>query len=138
MAESKLYREEALESISSPDQLTDYLKVNNPRMWVLITAVILLLSGLIVWSMVGSIETVTEEVAVVEGETATISITGKTAKKVKSGMKLRINSEEFVISRVEDSQDDEKLAIAPVTLRDGVYDATIVLESIHPIMFLLK
>ena len=36
----------ALERITAPEQLTDYLRVTNPGIWALLTAIICLLVGL--------------------------------------------------------------------------------------------
>ena len=44
--------------ISSPDQLTDYLRVTNPGVWVLLASVVLLLAGLFAWASIGTLETV--------------------------------------------------------------------------------
>ena len=60
MAESQnknIFRKTTLERISSPEQLTDYLRVTNPGIWAILTAVILLLAGIFAWSMVGTLET---------------------------------------------------------------------------------
>ena len=40
---SQIFRKSALDSISSPEQLTDYLKVTDPGVWIILAAVILLL-----------------------------------------------------------------------------------------------
>ncbi len=66
MSEQKpsIFRQRSLERISSPEQLTDYLKVTNIGVWVILAAVIILLAGLFVWSMVGNLETITDRVAV--------------------------------------------------------------------------
>ena len=68
MSEQKpsIFRQRSLERISSPEQLTDYLKVTNIGVWVILAAVIILLAGLFVWSMVGNLETITDGVAVVK------------------------------------------------------------------------
>ena len=74
-----IFRKSSMDRISSPEQLTDYLKVTNPGIWVLLVAVIILLGGLFAWSMVGNLETVAEGVAVVENGTAQI-MTPQTAR----------------------------------------------------------
>ncbi len=48
--EPTVFRKKALERMSSPEQLTDYLCVTNPGIWVLLAAVILLLGALFAWS----------------------------------------------------------------------------------------
>ena len=45
----------ALERITAPEQLTDYLRVTNPGIWALLTAIICLVVGLCVWSMAGTL-----------------------------------------------------------------------------------
>ena len=59
MSENKqtVFRQKTLERISSPEQLTDYLRVTNPGIWAVLAAVILLLAGLFAWSTVGTLET---------------------------------------------------------------------------------
>lgn len=43
--------------ISSPDQLTDYLRVTNPGVWVLLASIILFLAGIFAWFYIGTLET---------------------------------------------------------------------------------
>lgn len=40
-----VFRKKTLDRISSPEQITDYLRVTNPGIWVVLVAVILLLAG---------------------------------------------------------------------------------------------
>ena len=58
MERAHLYRESSLDRIQSPEQLNDYLRVTNPSVWVLLTAVILLLAGLLVWGSMTYIDSV--------------------------------------------------------------------------------
>lgn len=39
-----LYREKVLKKISTPEQLTDCLRVTNPSVWIILAAVVLLLA----------------------------------------------------------------------------------------------
>ncbi|WP_294490188.1 hypothetical protein [uncultured Ruminococcus sp.] len=133
---SGIFRQKSLERISSPEQLTDYLKVTNPGIWVLLAAVIVLFAGLFVWSMVGDLETVVDGVAVVHDSTAEIMVTGSVNSKISSGMTVRIGEEEYSISTVEEDDHGRSVAYAPVNEADGKYDVRIVTESIHPIKFL--
>ena len=45
-----VFRKKTLDRIASPEQLTDYLRVTNPGIWVILVAVILLLAGVFAWS----------------------------------------------------------------------------------------
>ncbi len=59
MAENNqtLFRKKAMERISSPEDLTSYLRVTSPGMWIILAAVIAMLVGLFAWSAVGTLET---------------------------------------------------------------------------------
>lgn len=140
MAENNqtIFRQKSLESISSPEQLTSYLRVTNPGIWIILAAVILLLGGLLAWSMVGKIETVVKAVAYVEDGQAQITVTEFGKKAPAAGMTVRFGDDEFEISSVATDERGILTAYAPFSLPDGMYDVTIVLESVHPISFLFS
>ena len=129
-------RQKTLERISSPEQLTDYLRVTNPGIWVILAAVILLLAGIFAWATVGTLETVTDARVIVENRTALVSLSG--SQEAASGMPLRISSEEYRISSVVTDEYGRAVGVAEVALPDGIYDGTVVTETIHPIEFLLS
>ena len=131
-----IFRQKSIDRISSPEQLTDYLKVTNPGIWALLAAIILLLGGLFVWSMVGNLETVADGVAVVENGTAQIMVTDSVNGDIASGMTVRIGDDEYSIATVEKDEYGRAVAFAPIDKADGKYDVKIVTESIHPIKFL--
>ena len=128
----------ALERITTPEQLTDYLRVTNPSIWVILAAVILLLGGLFAWSTVGNLETIANGTAVVENGTAQIMLIDTNKGTVSSGMTVRIGSEESEISITEQDEYGRLIAYAPVSVTDGKYDVKVVTESITPISFLLS
>ncbi|MBR1383628.1 MAG: hypothetical protein IJ555_07460 [Ruminococcus sp.] len=131
-----IFRKSSMDRISSPEQLTDYLKVTNPGIWVLLAAVIILLGGLFAWSMVGNLETVAEGVAVVENGTAQIMVTDTANSEIASGMTVRIGDDEYSIASVGKDEYGRAVAFAPIDKTDGRYDVKIVTESVHPIKFL--
>ena len=133
---SGIFRQQALERITTPEQLTDYLRVTNPGIWTLFAAIIILLGGLLVWSTVGTLETMADGVAEVKDNQAVIVVTDNTGNEVASGMTVRIGSENFTISTVEKDDYGRAVAYAPISKTDGKYDVKIVTQSIHPIQFL--
>ncbi len=135
---SGIFRQSSIDRISSPEQLTDYLKVTNPGIWILLAAVILLLGGLFAWSMVGNLETVADGVAVVEDGQAVIMVTDTSKGEITSGMTVRIGDDEYSIATVESDDYGRTVAYAPIDKTDGKYDVKIVTESIHPIKFLFS
>ena len=55
--EVKLFREKSLETIETPESLNDYLRTTSPGVWLVFAAVIVLLLGGILWSVLGRIDT---------------------------------------------------------------------------------
>ena len=131
-----VFREKSLDHISSPEQLTDYIHVTNPGIWVLFAVILLMLAGFIAWASVGRLETVVDAKAAVIDGTAHITVYDRC--DVTSGMTVRIGNEEFTVSSVEQDETGHTLAYSSVTLDDGVYDAGIVTETVSPISFLLS
>lgn len=52
-----LFRQVALDKLSSPDQLDNLLQVTSPRAWVSLVGIALLVTTLVVWSVLGSLPT---------------------------------------------------------------------------------
>ena len=137
MAENQtVFRKKTLDRISSPEQLTDYLRVTNPGIWVILAAVILLLAGIFAWSMVGTLETTAEVKVVVADHTAQVVTLG--AETLADGMPLRVGGQEVRIALAETDEYGRSVGTAEVNLPDGTYDGTVVTESVHPISFLLE
>ncbi|MBR0397429.1 MAG: hypothetical protein IJI10_04080 [Eubacterium sp.] len=157
-----IFRKKSLERITSPEQLQDYMRVTNPGVWLILAVVIVLLTGLIVCSAVGRLETTCAAQAVVkDGMMQLVAADPAHPDAVlKEGMEVRVGSEKTRISYVAQAQPDagtketgaaaEKpaatavqetaaaTATAETNLPDGTYDAEIVLESITPISFLIN
>ena len=136
--ESTLFRKKAMARISSPEDLTSYLRVTSPGMWIILAAVIALLVGVFAWSAVGTLETTVDATAIVQDHTAQIAASGQSADALQAGMPLRIASQEFVIASVDYDEYGRATAYAEVSLPDGSYDATVVVEQTRPIEFLLE
>ena len=67
--DNSIFRKKSLERISSPESLNDYLHVTSPAVWLILTAVILLLAGMLIWSSVASIDSFATGTAQVENRT---------------------------------------------------------------------
>ena len=137
MAENKstIYRKKTLERIASTEQLTDYLRVTNPGIWVVLTAVILLLAGIFAWSMVGTLETTVDATVIVENHTA--QVIPARAEILSAGMTLRINEQEYIIVAAETDDYGRMTGTAEAGLPDGTYKGMVVVDSTRPIDFLL-
>ncbi len=134
--EQIVFRRKTLDRIASPEQLTDYLRVTNPGIWVILAAVILLLAGVLAWSMVGTLETKAEVKVVVSDHTA--QIISLESEPLAEGMPLHVIGQEYRIAYADLDEYGRSVGIAEVNLPDGTYDGTVVTEAVHPISFLLE
>ena len=153
--QNPLFRKTSLERISSPEELHDYMRVTSPRLWMLLSVVIALLIGFIVYASTARMEN-TMPVSV-QVDTYTVADTdgtqfsGRTVyadleisylETLKPGMKLRVAGEEGEINSLYTSADRLGVLFSMnnehFALPDGTYEAEIVLESVTPISFLLN
>lgn len=151
-----IYRKESLDRMSSPDELTNTIKVIKPSVWVLLIALILVLAGFLVWSVFGRINSTVETVVVSDGESISCLISEKDILSVQPGMTLILEDKEY---RLGEQVDDPKSAyydLDPILyhfgnygqdeyvytfsvdgdIDRGIYKAKIVVERVRPITFL--
>ena len=131
-----MFRQKTMDRISSPEQLTEYLRVTNPGIWVILAAVILLLAGVLAWATVGTLETTAEVKIVVTDHFAEIIPMG--SESLDEGMPLRVSGQEYIIAFDDTDQYGRSIGYAEVELPDGTYDGLAVLDAVHPISFLLE
>ncbi len=83
--ENDLFRKSALSRISSADDLDVFLKVSNPSAWVVVSAFLALIIGLLVWSLTAVVPVRVTTKALVNGDdTARIWVDADLAEKLKS------------------------------------------------------
>ena len=132
--EQTLFRKKTIDKISSPEQLTDYLKVTSPQMWFLLAAIALILVAGLVLGSIESIETVKNAKAIVsDGQARIVAVD---SSKIETGMPFRIDGQEFLIEEMETDEFGRTVGLAKVTLLDGTYDGKIVTETVKPIQYL--
>ena len=131
-----IFRKETLERVSSPEQLSDYLRVTNPGIWIVLAAVVVILVGFFVWMSVGVIETTVKVGVSTQNKQAEVAITSA-ENNMEKDMTLRVGGKETVILSTETDSYGRTVGKAEVDLPDGMYEGTLVTESVHPIQFLL-
>lgn len=52
---STIFREKSMERVSSPEQLDDYIRVTTPSVWLVLLALVILLVGILAWSVFGTV-----------------------------------------------------------------------------------
>ena len=147
-----------MDKISSPEQLHDYVRVANPGLWMVISAIVILLAGIIVWGFIGKIDTTMTTAIVTDGKNAVIYVGESEVEKLKIGMTVRSEGNEYTITdiakepiKVDESLTDYAIHASGLTAgewvyavsidgehSDGVQKADIVIESISPISFILN
>ena len=53
-----VFGQKSLDRVSSPEQLNDYIRVTTPSVWLVLAALILMLVGMLAWSILGTVEAV--------------------------------------------------------------------------------
>ena len=51
-----IFREKSVARISSPEELNDRIRVATPSLWLVLAALIILLAGMLAWSVFGTVE----------------------------------------------------------------------------------
>ena len=154
----QLFKKSNMDRVSSPEQLQNYVKVANPGLWMVISAIVLLLAGAIVWGFIGKIDTTMGAAIVTESGNAVIYVGESNVEKIEVGMTVRCEDQEYTITdiaktpvRVDGSFTDYAIHASGLTVgewvytvsidgehSDGVQKADIVIESISPISFILN
>ena len=151
-----LFRKKSLESISSPEQMNDYIKVIGPGLWIVLGAVIVFLVGVIIWGIFGRLETGVNSVGFVNDGLAVCYVEENTVEDINDDTEINLGGEytrAISVSKVPvqasvvyDTATLEKLGLSgyemlyPVTIKsalpDGSYHCRIVTEEIHPMSFI--
>lgn len=134
--EKQIFRKSSLDGISSPDQLQDYMRVTSPGVWMVLTAVILLLAGFLFCAIAGKVELSTSVEWKVEDGVAYSRILQDGADKISEGMPVRIDECESVLQKVVDGGGSFIGVYAAADLPDGTYSGVIVTDTVSPISFL--
>ena len=158
-----LFREKSLEAVQSPESLNDYLKVTSPGVWLVLGAVILLLTGTILWGIFGRIKTQVQVAVVSDSEACMCIVPYASLQKVMGRGIITIDGKDYALKTDADLETmiitDQTnpyirvlggLSIGDVTvevplnipegaaLADGIYTGTVVTESLQPISLLLQ
>ena len=153
---NKIFREKTIEQLSSPEQLSGYLKVTGPGVWFVLIGIIVLLAGMLVWGTFGQVISTVTVPASVSGGTLSCYILGADLAEADQEVEITIG-DILVEAKMEDaktrimSADDDphlyasqylsagkevKVLTAPTDLADGFYSAKVTSEIIRPISLL--
>ena len=54
--ESNIFREKTLDRVNGPESLNDYIRVTTPSVWIVLISLVVLLVGILAWSIFGRVE----------------------------------------------------------------------------------
>lgn len=155
----RLFREKSLQRISSPEELNDYVRVVNPGVWMILIAIAILLIGFCVWGIFGHIETKTDVVIVTQNGQSIGFVSEENYKDITPGMEVQCGENRFKIVDVSAHAGDSAEILSDYAIHalkaesgewvhsfeldgktpdDGVFPATVTIESINPISFIIN
>lgn len=133
---SGVFRQKTIDRLSSPDELTDYLKVTNPGVWAVLIAIVVLLLGILVWSCVGTLQTKEDAKVVVHNGVAAVLVSGSSL--VGEGMPVMVSEQAYRIESTTTDAYGRTIGHIAVTLPDGTYNGVVVVGETHAMDFLLQ
>ena len=54
-SKNSIFREKSMDRISGPESLNDYIRVTSPSVWITLLALVILLAGMLAWSIFGKV-----------------------------------------------------------------------------------
>ena len=148
-----LYRKKSMEHITSPEELHDFMCAASPRPWMILSAIVVLLVGFLVYASTATLENTVNITLKLQNYKLSEEYGGGVHTVVygelplsyddvfEPGMKVRIGKEEGTISSVMEMGGENITVICDmesyyIPLPDGDYDGEVVVESTRPVSFL--
>ena len=157
---SELFRKKALDQISSPEQLNDYIRVVNPSIWFMMVGVIIFLVGVCVWGIFGKLDTLLSVAAVNDNGRLVCYVKEADISSVNRDMDVEIGGNSYVIEsiaarplQVDDSFSEYLKHVGSLSEGEWVYEvvldgsegeqgsvlkADIIIERISPKTFVVN
>ncbi len=147
-----------MEQLSTPEQLTGYLKVTGPGVWFVLIGIVVLLAGMLIWGTFGRIiSTVTVPAKVSGGAASLYILSGDLAAdpdmvEVEIGDVTMEADSRKAATRILNADDDPMLflsgylspgkevreLVCETDLADGFYSAEVTVETLRPISLLFS
>lgn len=153
----QIFRKKSIDRVSSPEQLNEYIRVSNPSVWIILSAIIILLIGVCVWGVLGHLDTTLSTVAIADGQTR-IYIKEADIEKVAVGMTVTIGEAQCTVTEIksqpaaiDNSFSDYALHVGELQqgewvyevivsgeVTEGIHAAKIIVERVSPMSFVLN
>ena len=157
--EFKLFLEKSMESIDSPESMNDYLQVTSPGVWIVLTAIIAILIGAILWSIFGRINTSVNVAVVSSSEGQACYVPYDDLEGVMSAGIVTVDKNDYALQMDADTETviisqetnpyirvagglhiGDVAVLIPVEagLPQGIYTGSVTTESLQPITLLIQ
>lgn len=155
---TNLFRKSSIDRVNSPEQLNDYIRVANPSVWIVLTAIVFLLLGIVIWGVFGTVETKIDTTVVVQNGNAVAYVSGDNLSSLNEGLTVRVDGVDGIIESlnkvpVEITKNFSSyflylsglqigdfvyaVNVSLTGVEDGIYSSSIVVDSINPIYFVI-
>ena len=146
--------------VDSPEQLNEYIRLSTPGVWILVLAIVVLLAGFCIWGIFGKIDTKVQAVAVSDSGSTYLYVKEEDIEQIKAGMTVRIHDNEtaYEVESVSEKAEKVTQTLDEYTryigklqvgewiykcklnknVKQGVYGANIIIESISPMKFIVN
>ena len=155
---NSLFRAKSIEKVTSPEQLDAYIRVSTPGVWLVLAAIILLLTGVCVWGVLGRLDTTVPAVAEVREGRITLYVKEADVRDIAPGMPVKLDEQTLEVTGIaaEPLLVDEQFSqyarhlgqlqlgewVYAVTCAgdsdDGIFEVRIVTESVAPMSFVVN
>ena len=157
--ENKVFRQKSMDKVTSPEDLNSIIKVANPGVWILISAIIVLLIGALCWGFLGKIDTSVSVAVKVESSNTTVYVREADIGKIKQDQEVKFGEytckvgtiperptnvkglgiDEYVLHVLGLNENDWVFVITTTSsVPDGSYSGKIITESISPISLIFN
>lgn len=131
--------EEQTGRISSPEQLNDYLHVTNPKVWMLLVAVTLVIAGLLLWGGFATVESYASGTAIAtNGELSVTFDDPEKAANVQAGMEMEVGANTCEVLTVGTDEQGNVVASAQANIPNGTYDVRVGYNTVQVISMLFN
>lgn len=140
---NQIFRKENTNPIASADELHEYMKVTSPQLWMLLSVILALVIGFLVFASLVTMENTIKCEAEVTKIDIEVPLDEENYDLVKRGMTVRFAGTEGYVESLYDYETLGKGVVVALkdpeqTIKNGVYEAEIVLEKVSPISFLIN
>ena len=98
--EKTVFRKSSIESLSSPEQLNDYIKAASPAVWIILAAIIALLCAVFAWIFFGCIYTRVQGVAVNDNGMLSCYVRAEDMLKAGDSVKVSVNGTDYTVTEI--------------------------------------